>query len=97
MTTSIKRRSAYIFRTKSSCTDDWIFQLGECYDWIDIETVINLQTGTRTTQDVAEFTGRAGVMYFSDIGLPYFSYAESFPPVARTGRDGAPFEPETGR
>ncbi|MGH8503091.1 MAG: TonB-dependent siderophore receptor [Gammaproteobacteria bacterium] len=77
--------------------DRWVFQLGGRYDWADDE-VQNRLDDTETEQSDNEFSGRAGVVYLSDVGLaPYFSYAESFLPVAGAAPDGTPFEPETGR
>ncbi|MBA2409310.1 MAG: TonB-dependent receptor [Gammaproteobacteria bacterium] len=77
--------------------DHWIFQLGGRYDWAEDE-VQNLLDGSETQQDDNEFSGRAGVVYKTDFGLaPYYSYAESFLPVAGASQEGTPFQPETGK
>ena len=51
-----------------------------------------------TEQDDRAFTGRAGVVYLSPLGVaPYASYAESFLPQVGLDADGQPFLPERGR
>jgi iron complex outermembrane recepter protein len=78
--------------------DRWVFQLGGRYDWADTEIENNLAPEAPVGRDDGEFTGRAGVVYLSDIGLaPYFSYAESFLPPIESTASGELFEPETGR
>jgi iron complex outermembrane receptor protein len=75
----------------------WILSGGGRYDWADAETRDRL-TRQRTDQEDRQFTGRAGLLYAFEAGVsPYFSYAESFLPVAGTDATGRPFEPETGR
>jgi len=77
--------------------EKWILSLGGRHDRASTETK-NKLTGTRTGQDDSAFTGRAGLVYRSDIGLaPYVSYAESYLPAIGTDAAGQPFEPETGR
>ncbi len=75
--------------------DKWILSLGGRYDWAD-RTTDNRISGETVNQDDDAFTGRAGLLYRSDIGLsPYVSYSESFLPSLGAGVDGKPFEPET--
>ncbi|MDQ3773791.1 MAG: TonB-dependent siderophore receptor [Pseudomonadota bacterium] len=76
--------------------DKWVLSLGGRYDWADSGTE-DLLADTKTDQDDEAFTGRAGLLYLADNGLaPYFSYSESFLPIADTDFFGEPFEPETG-
>ncbi len=71
--------------------------LGGRYDWADTETTDHLADGAVTDQSDSAFTGRAGLVYLTDIGLaPYASYATSFLPVLTVNPAGTPFEPETG-
>lgn len=77
--------------------DKLVLVLGGRYDWAETETDDQL-FNTKTTQDDEEFTGRAGLVYLSDVGLaPYFSYSESFLPTLGTNVFSEPFKPETGR
>jgi len=55
-------------------------------------------TQTRTRQDDEAFTYRTGLGYVFNSGFaPYFSYSESFEPVAGTDFSGKPFVPTTGQ
>jgi iron complex outermembrane recepter protein len=75
----------------------WGLSLAGRYDWAGTRTVNNLG-GTITDQNDKKFTGRAGLVYLSDIGLaPYFSYSQSFLPALGADTSGVPFKPETGR
>lgn len=77
--------------------DRWVLSLNGRYDWARTENRDLLQQ-TRFEQDDRAFTGRAGVVYLSPIGLaPYASYAESFLPAIGLDPDGQPFVPERGR
>lgn len=78
--------------------------LGGRQDWYDSTTRnTTLSTGAtaRTPFDTSAFTGRAGIVYLTDMGLaPYYSYTESFEPQTGTfspARGGGPFEPTTGQ
>lgn len=75
--------------------------LGVRHDWASAntqETDLLLGGGLRTRQNDDAFTYRTGLSYLFDIGLaPYFSYTESFDPVAGTDFAGTPFVPTTGQ
>ncbi|MFW5972829.1 MAG: TonB-dependent siderophore receptor [Bacteroidota bacterium] len=74
-----------------------IISLNGRHDWAHAETEDFLQEAT-SEQDDAAFTGRAGLIYESALGLaPYASYATSFLPAIGVNADGDPFEPERGR
>lgn len=74
----------------------WHLTLGGRHDWAESESKDPFE-GNFEQSDNA-FTGRAGLVYLSDTGLaPYFSYAESFQPMADRDSAGMPFKPETGR
>ena len=78
--------------------DHWILTLNGRFDWARTETVNDLAEGSTTEQDDRAFSGRAGLVYESDLGLaPYISYSESFLPSLGTDADGAPFDPERGQ
>ena len=77
--------------------------LGGRYDWYDSTTrATALATGatTRTPFETSAFTGRAAILYHTDIGVvPYYSYTESFEPQTGTtspARGTEPFQPTTG-
>ncbi len=75
--------------------DQWVFLLGGRHDWADSE-IEDRKANTTTELHDTEFTGRAGLVYLSGIGLaPYASYSESFLPIAPAF--GQTFEPETGQ
>ena len=78
--------------------------LGGRYDWYDSTTrATALATGatTRTPFDTSAFTGRAAILYHTNIGIvPYYSYTESFEPQTGTtspARGTEPFQPTTGQ
>lgn len=76
--------------------DRLILSLNGRFDFATTTTE-NLLAETTTEQDDEEFTGRAGLVYRSPIGLaPYVSYSESFLPSLGTDAEGQPFEPERG-
>lgn len=76
---------------------NWALTLGGRHDWTKSEIVDHLADGATTEQSDSAFTGRAGLVYLSDIGLaPYVSYSTSFMPVLDYNPAGTPFEPETG-
>ncbi len=77
--------------------DRWVIALSGRQDFVSSDTKDRL-AGTDSEQDDSEFSGRAGLVYLSDVGLtPYFSYSESFLPVLGTDAFGEAFKPETGR
>ncbi|NPD66893.1 TonB-dependent siderophore receptor [Lichenicola cladoniae] len=66
-------------------------------DWVGSSTRTP-DSGGRTAQWNAAFTGRAGLTYVFPNGIaPYISYSESFSPIAGTDANGKPFVPERGR
>ena len=78
--------------------------LGGRYDWYDSTTrTTALATGTttRTPFDTSAFTGRAAILYHTNIGVvPYYSYTESFEPQSGTSapaRGNEPFQPTSGQ
>lgn len=76
----------------------WFLTLGGRFDWAKIDYDHPLYVKPSTTRD-QQFSGRAGFGYLFDNGItPYFSYSESFQPVAGTANvDGKTFEPSTGK
>jgi iron complex outermembrane receptor protein len=85
------------FQDQVKLYDQWTLQFGGRHDWVSNDTK-NRLGGTRTIQDDEAFTGRAGLVYVSDIGLaPYASYSESFVPTTGTDASGRPLKPETGQ
>ena len=76
----------------------WVLLLGGRQDWASSTSHNWLPGGTESSQDDHKFSGRAGAVYLSDIGLaPYVSYSESFLPTSGTDYSGAQFKPTTGR
>lgn len=74
----------------------WILALNGRLDFASTDRTDELQDSS-TTQDDEEFTGRAGLVYRSEIGLaPYVSYSQSFLPSLGTDENGDPFDPERG-
>ncbi|GAL57921.1 ferrichrome-iron outer membrane transporter [Pseudescherichia vulneris NBRC 102420] len=75
----------------------WVLTLGGRYDFAKTSTY------TRSTSSLSEindqqFTWRGGVNYVFDNGIaPYFSYSESFEPVAGSTKQGKPFDPSRGK
>jgi iron complex outermembrane receptor protein len=54
-------------------------------------------SGNRTTQHPTATTGRAGLIYVTDVGVaPYVSYSTSFDPTAGTTAAGSAFQPTKG-
>ena len=75
-----------------------VLSLNGRYDWARTETTNAMADGAVTEQDDAAFTGRAGLVYITPLGIaPYASYAESFLPQIGLDADGQPFAPERGR
>jgi iron complex outermembrane receptor protein len=87
----------FYFQDQIKLYDKWVLSLGGRQDWANTERMDNL-AGTGTEQDDNKFSGRAGLVYLFDMGLaPYFSYSESFLPIADVNLAGQPFAPETAR
>jgi iron complex outermembrane recepter protein len=75
--------------------EKWSFLLGGRYDWVNSDFDYN---GTSSDTDPEAFSGRAGLVYLSDLDLsPYVSYSDSFEPVTGADFNGAPFEPKTAQ
>jgi iron complex outermembrane receptor protein len=66
-------------------------------DWVN--ALDNNRLGPSQSRDDSHFSGRAGLIYNTDIGIaPYVSYATSFNPIIGTNfTTGQLFEPETGQ
>jgi iron complex outermembrane recepter protein len=65
-------------------------------DWVD--TVDNNRLAPSESRDDSKFSGRAGLIYNTDIGIaPYVSYATSYNPIiGSNAATGQLFTPETG-
>ncbi len=65
-------------------------------DWVN--TLDNNRLAPSLSRDDSKFTGRAGLIYNTDIGIaPYVSYATSYNPIIGTNfATGQLFVPETG-
>lgn len=81
--------------------DRWVLQLGGRYDWARSgtdETTLATGVTRHTPTDDEAFTGKAGLVYLSSVGLaPYVSYSESFEPVSGADAAGSPFKPTRGK
>ena len=76
--------------------EHWVVLFGLRHDWTDTETD-DFRRNSKSRQHDEAFTYRAGLLRLFDNGLaPYFSYAQSFNPVAGTDIDGNPFSPTRG-
>jgi iron complex outermembrane recepter protein len=66
-------------------------------DWVN--TFDNNQLAASVTRDDSRFSGRAGLIYNTDMGIaPYVSYATSYNPIIGTNAvTGQLFTPETGQ
>ncbi len=77
--------------------DNWHLMAGARNDWVDIENT-DRDTGASTELDIAQASGRAGLLYRFDTGVaPYASYSTSFSPNATTNEDGDLLEPTEGK
>ncbi len=77
--------------------DRLILLLSGRQDWAQSDT-FDLRGGTQTPMFDKAMTGRAGLLYASDIGLsPYVSVATSFVPNVGTDFASRPLEPTTGQ
>ncbi|KEA62516.1 Ferrichrome-iron receptor [Marinobacterium lacunae] len=76
----------------------WALTLGGRYDWAKTEQIDHLNSANNSVQHDRAFSGRAGLVYLSDIGLnPYLSYSESFEPQLGADADGNAFEPSEAK
>lgn len=94
---NIKQKQTGLYaQDQIKLTRKWILSLGGRHDWA--ESVTNdFLSGVTTEQEDSAFTGRAGLVFKTDMGLaPYVSYSESFLPIAGVDSVGNPFDPETG-
>jgi iron complex outermembrane receptor protein len=65
-------------------------------DWVN--TFDNNQLAPSVNRDDSRFSGRAGLIYNTDMGIaPYVSYATSYNPIIGTNATGQLFTPETGQ
>jgi iron complex outermembrane receptor protein len=78
--------------------DKWTLVLTGRHDWVATDTKNRLSPAQSADGVDRAFSGRAGLIYNSDLGLaPYVSYSRSFSPlVGLNGSTQKPFEPETG-
>ena len=92
-----QRQTGFYLQDHIEVGERWVLSLAGRYDWASTATENRLSNAS-TEQDDEAFTGRAGLLYRSPIGLaPYASYSESFLPALGTDAEGKPFEPELGR
>ena len=90
-------RQSGVYLQDQIALGNWRFTVGGRYDEASVDAR-NLLTGVRARSDNEAFSARAGALYLFDNGIsPYLSYAESFQPATGTRRDGAAFEPITGK
>ena len=76
--------------------EHWIVALNGRVDFASTDRTNVLQDTTITNEE-EELTGRAGLVYRSEVGLsPYASYSQSFQPTLGTDAEGNPFEPQRG-
>jgi iron complex outermembrane receptor protein len=92
----ISHQTGTYLQEQMKVAEKWVVLLGGREDWANTTTHDRL-AGTTTVQDDHKFSGRAGVVYLSDIGLaPYVSYSQSFLPSSGTDYSGTPLKPTTG-
>jgi iron complex outermembrane receptor protein len=66
-------------------------------DWVNTFDNNHLTPSASASRDDSRFSGRAGLIYNTDIGIaPYVSYATSYNPIVGTNANGQLFTPETG-
>jgi iron complex outermembrane receptor protein len=66
-------------------------------DWVNTFDSNHLAPSASASRDDSRFSGRAGLIYNTDIGIaPYVSYATSYNPIVGTNANGQLFTPETG-
>ncbi|WP_313106875.1 ferrichrome porin FhuA [Pseudescherichia vulneris] len=75
----------------------WVLTLGGRYDFAKTSTYTR-SSGSLSEINDQQFTWRGGLNYVFDNGIaPYFSYSESFEPVAGSTKQGKPFDPSRGK
>lgn len=78
--------------------NNWVAILSGRFDSAETTTEDRLIADSRESHDDSAFTGRAGVVYQTEIGLaPYISYATSFLPLTGTDINGKAFDPTEGK
>lgn len=86
------RQTGYYLQDQISIEDRWFLVLGARFDQAEVQL-----TGSEAIRD-EETSLRAGLLYKTDDGYaPYFSYSESFEPIAERDAEGQPFDPVRGR
>ncbi|PEN11317.1 TonB-dependent siderophore receptor [Longibacter salinarum] len=91
-----QRQIGVYLQEQATLYDRLIFTLNGRMDWARTETVMNLSDSEMEQSD-RKFSGRAGLVYTSQIGLnPYASYSQSFLPQLGTDANGEPFDPALG-
>jgi iron complex outermembrane recepter protein len=77
--------------------DNWRLVLSGREDWVKSDQLDRL-SGSTSSLDQSQFTGRAGLLYLFPIGLaPYYSFSTSFQPQTATDRDGKVLPPTQGQ
>lgn len=90
---SLRQFGLYL-QDQIAVADRWILVLGGRQDWAWTENEDEL-TGLTTTKNSQKFSGRAGLVYRTDVGVaPYVSYTQSFEPTTTTDANGNMFDPE---
>ena len=97
-TETLQRQVGVYLQSQVKLRERWVLSLNGRHDWASTETDDHLQNATTEQTDRA-FSGRAGLVYVSPVGLaPYVSYAESFlPALGIDAATGEAFAPERGR
>ncbi|MFP4229449.1 MAG: TonB-dependent siderophore receptor [Salinivenus sp.] len=94
--TTTQRQIGVYLQDQLTLYEHWILTLNGRMDWARTETDQAL-ADSETEQSDSEFSGRAGLVYDSEIGLnPYVSYSQSFLPQLGTDADGNAFDPSAG-
>ena len=77
--------------------DKLVILLGGRKDYSEVKTT-PFSNNRTTTQNDDAWTGRAGAVFLTDIGLaPFASFSQSFAPILGTDRLGAAFQPTRGQ
>ena len=78
--------------------DRFTLVLSGRHDWVNTDTNNYLFPANSSDGNERKFSGRAGLIYNSEIGLaPYVSYSRSFDPqIGLNSATQSPLEPETG-
>lgn len=95
--TTQQMQTGVYLQSQFKLMDRWVLALNGRYDWAHTETE-DFINEVASEQDDQAFTGRAGLVYTSAVGLaPYVNYSESFLPSIGVDAEGQPFKPERGR